>query len=69
LLVRELPLGGCSELVYIRLENPVMAEHKHDDQPQAPGLAAMGWFAIFLFTVLMSLVLFLQFKFGAPTAP
>jgi hypothetical protein len=43
-----------------------MAEHKNDDHPQAPGLAAMGWFAIFLFVVLMSLVLFLQFKFGAP---
>jgi hypothetical protein len=50
-------------------ENTVMAEHKNDDHPQAPGLAAMGWFAIFLFVTLLSLVLFLQFKFGTPTAP
>jgi hypothetical protein len=46
-----------------------MAEHKNDDHPQAPGLAAMGWFAIFLFVTLLSLVLFLQFKFGTPVAP
>ena len=44
-------------------------KHKHDDHPEAPGLAAMGYFAIFLGIVLMSLVLFLQFKFGTPTAP
>lgn len=46
-----------------------MAEQKHDDHPQAPGLSAMGYFAMFLAVVLMSLVLFLQFKFGTPTAP
>jgi hypothetical protein len=68
-MVRELPLGGRSELVYIHIETSGMAEHKHDDHPSAPGLAAMGWFAIFLFVVLMALVLFLQFKFGTPTAP
>jgi hypothetical protein len=68
-LALERRLGGRSEVVYIHTETPVMAEHKHDDHPQAPGLAAMGWFAIFLFVVLMALVLFLQFKFGAPTAP
>jgi hypothetical protein len=44
-----------------------MAEQKHQDHPEAPGLSAMGWFAVFLFVVLMSLVLFLQFKFGTPT--
>lgn len=29
----------------------------------------MGWFAVFLGVTLLSLVLFLQFKFGMPTAP
>jgi hypothetical protein len=42
-----------------------MAEHKND-HPQAPGLAAMGWFAIFLFVVLLAIGSFLQFKFGTP---
>jgi hypothetical protein len=46
-----------------------MADHEHDDHPQAPGLTTMGWFAVFLFVALMSIVLFLQFKFGTPTAP
>jgi hypothetical protein len=41
-------------------------EKKHDDHPQAPGLNAMAGFAIFLLVALMSLVLFLQFKFGTP---
>ena len=43
-----------------------MADQKHGDHPEAPGLSQMGWFAIFLFVALMSLVLFLQFKFGTP---
>ena len=44
-----------------------MAEHKKDDDhPQAPGLTSMAYFALFLFVTLMSLVLFLQFKFGTP---
>ena len=47
-----------------------MGDNKQDnDHPQAPGLAAMGWFAVFLLVSLMSLVLFLQFKFGTPTVP
>ncbi len=47
-----------------------MADHdKQGDHPEPPGLAAMGWFAVFLLVSLMSLVLFLQFKFGAPPAP
>jgi hypothetical protein len=51
-------------------ENKVMAEHKkNDDHPQAPGLTAMAWFAIFLLVSLLSIVLFLQLKFGTPTAP
>lgn len=45
-----------------------MADQKHDDHPPIPGLPAMGWFAVFLAVVLMSLVLFLQFKFGTPPA-
>lgn len=46
-----------------------MAEHKSsDDHPQAPGLSAMAWFAVFLFVTLLALVLFLQLKFGTPTA-
>ncbi|MFO7565820.1 MAG: hypothetical protein R6X02_24475 [Enhygromyxa sp.] len=45
-----------------------MAEHKSDDHPQAPGLSAMAWFAVFLFVALISLVVFLQLKFGTPTA-
>lgn len=44
-----------------------MADKKQDnDHPEAPGLAAMGWFAVFLLVALMSLVLFLQTKFGTP---
>lgn len=46
-----------------------MAEKKQDNHPEAPGLSAMGWFAVFLFVSLMSLVLFLQMKFGTPTVP
>jgi len=47
-----------------------MAEqHKSDDHPQAPGLSAMAWFAVFLFVSLMAIVLFLQTKFGTPGAP
>lgn len=41
-----------------------MADKKQEKHPEAPGLAAMGYFAIFLAVVLMSLVLFLHFKFG-----
>ena len=44
-----------------------MVDQKHDDHPQVPGLSAMGYFALFLFVTLLSLVLFLQFKFGTPT--
>jgi hypothetical protein len=44
-------------------------QHKSDDHPQAPGLNAMAWFAVFLFVVFVGLVLFLQLKFGTPTAP
>lgn len=40
---------------------------QNQDHPEAPGLSAMGYFAIFLFVTLMGLVLFLQFKFGTPT--
>lgn len=43
-----------------------MAEHKTDDHPQAPGLSAMAFFALFLFVALLSLVLVLQAKFGTP---
>jgi hypothetical protein len=43
-----------------------MAEHRSDDHPEAPGLSAMAWFAVFLFVVLTSLVIFLQLKFGTP---
>jgi hypothetical protein len=46
-----------------------MAEPKHakqDDHPQIPGLSAMAGFAMFLFVALLSLVLFLQAKFGTP---
>ena len=47
-----------------------MGDHKQDnDHPEAPGLAAMSWFAVFLLVSLMSLVMFLQFKFGTPTVP
>jgi hypothetical protein len=45
-----------------------MAEHKSEDHPQAPGLTAMAWFAVFLFVSLLGLVLFLQMKFGTPSA-
>jgi hypothetical protein len=45
-----------------------MAEHKSEDHPQAPGLSAMAWFAVFLFVSLLGLVLFLQMKFGTPSA-
>jgi hypothetical protein len=48
------------------IENAVMAEHKNDDHPQAPGTMAMAWFAVFLFVTLLSLVLFLHMKFGNP---
>lgn len=44
-----------------------MAEQKHSDQPEAPGLPAMAGFAVFLFVTLLPLVLFLHFKFGTPT--
>lgn len=43
-----------------------MAEHKNDDHPPIPGTTAMAGFAIFLFVTLMSLVVFLHIKFGAP---
>ena len=43
-----------------------MAEHKSDDHPQAPGLSAMAWFAVFLAVSLMAIVLILQTKFGTP---
>ena len=44
-----------------------MAEQKQADHPEAPGLNAMAYFAVFLFVTFIGLVLFLQFKFGAPT--
>ena len=40
--------------------------NNEDNHPQVPGLSAMGWFALFLFISLLSLVLTLQFKFGTP---
>ena len=40
-----------------------MADNK---QHQIPSTASMAWFAVFLGIVLLSLVLFLQFKFGTP---
>lgn len=43
-----------------------MAEQNKDDQPQAPGLTAMAYFALFLFVSLIGLVLFLQSNFGTP---
>ena len=43
-----------------------MAEQKRDDHPQAPGLSAMAWFAVFLGVTLLTLVIFLQIKFGGP---
>ena len=43
-----------------------MAENKNDDHPQVPGLSAMAWFAVFLAVTLLTLVIFLQTKFGAP---
>jgi len=44
-----------------------MAEQKkHDDHPQIPVLSAMGYFAVFLAVSLLGIVLFLQFKYGAP---
>jgi hypothetical protein len=43
-----------------------MATPKHEDHPQTPGLPAMAWFAVFLAVSLLSLVLFLQMKFGTP---
>ena len=46
-----------------------MVEKKHDDHPPIPNVNAMAGFAIFLLVVFLSLVLFLQFKFGHPTAP
>jgi hypothetical protein len=46
-----------------------MAEqHKNDDHPQAPGLSAMAYFAVFLLVSLLGIVLFLQMKFGTPGA-
>jgi hypothetical protein len=39
---------------------------QNQDHPEAPGLNAMAYFALFLFVTLLGLVLFLQFKFGAP---
>ena len=44
-----------------------MAEQqKNNDHPEAPGLTSMAYFAVFLFVSLISIVLFLQFKFGTP---
>lgn len=43
--------------------------NKQGDHPEPPSLAAMSWFAVFLFVSLLSLVLFLQFKFGTPPVP
>lgn len=62
-------LGAGFDLVYIPAETSVMGENKHDDHPQVPGLNAMAGFAVFLLISLMAIVLFLQFKFGTPTAP
>jgi hypothetical protein len=42
------------------------ANPKQEDHPQAPGLTAMAYFAVFLAVSLMGLVLFLHFKFGTP---
>ncbi len=39
---------------------------KQDDHPQIPGVNAMAWFALITFLAILSLVLFLQFKFGTP---
>ena len=44
-----------------------MADHKSDDHPQAPGLSAMAWFAVFLCVSLLGLVIVLQMKFGTPS--
>jgi hypothetical protein len=42
------------------------ANPKQEDHPQAPGLASMAFFAVFLAVVLTSLAIFLHFKFGTP---
>lgn len=44
-----------------------MAEQKHDDHPELPGLTAMVVFALILGVALITLTLMLQFKFGNPT--
>lgn len=43
-----------------------MAKAKQEDHHEIPSLASMAYFAVFLGVVLMSLVLFLHFKFGTP---
>ena len=43
-----------------------MAKPKQEDHHEIPSLASMGWFAAFLAVILLSLVLFLQYKFGTP---
>ncbi len=43
-----------------------MADNKRADQPEIPSTSAMGWFAVFLAVVFLSLVLFLQFTFPMP---
>ncbi|PRP95458.1 hypothetical protein ENSA5_39230 [Enhygromyxa salina] len=44
-----------------------MADQKYDEHPPIPGLPAMAWFALLLAIALVSLVVFLQIKFGVPT--
>ena len=44
-----------------------MANTNQEDHHEIPSLSSMAWFAVFLAVSLMSLVLFLHFKFGAPT--
>ncbi len=47
-----------------------MAEQPSSEKhPPIPGTTAMAWFAVFLFVSFVGLTLFLQFKFGNPTAP